>query len=83
MNQIKLNYDELTSVMHASNAQALDAFKKHASKFLSPNAPYEAVLEMFINWKFDSMCKASDKDASTYLKDVHNTIENSKAIINN
>ena len=84
MKNLTLNYDQLTAVKHASNLQALDAFKKAAQrKGVLPSAPWEAVLKLFIEWKHECEAIAGQMDTDEYMADVDNCIKEANAIINN
>lgn len=80
--KVNLNYTELTAVKHNSNLQAFESFKKRAG--LRPSAPWEAVLEMFIEWKNEcERIAGKSQDSETYMQSVNEAIEEARAIFEN
>jgi hypothetical protein len=72
MNQIKLNYEELTLIKHASNLQAYDAFLKHAKEIgILESAPFEAVLKAFLEYKYTIERTASPERQSKYMTSIN------------
>ena len=69
MNQIKVNYEELTLLKHASNLQALDSFIKNSHDLLE-SAPWQAVLKAFIDYKYMVELKSSQVNQDKYMTSI-------------
>ena len=85
MKKVTLNYAELTAIKHESNNQAFKAFLKSAErKGVRPSAPWEAVLELFVQWKHEcELIAGKTADSETYMKSVEEAVNEARAIIEN
>ena len=83
--KVNLDYAELTAIKHASNTQALQSFVKSAErKGIRPGAPWEAVLQLFVEWKHEcEIIQGLTPNGEKYMKSVNEAISEGRAIIEN
>jgi hypothetical protein len=83
--KVTLDYTELTAIKHNSNLQAFETFVKSAErKGIRPNAPWEAVLQLFVEWKNEcELIAGKTSDSETYMQSIDDAIKEARAIIEN
>ena len=83
MKTINLTFEELTAIKHESNLQAFRTFKNYAEKTgILESAPWESVLDVFIQWKQETELNAKNEHQEKYIDSVNEAVEEYRTLIN-